>query len=79
MPVGDHLHGRLNLEFAKLGALKLKNIARPVEAFAVQLTDAKAARVAKLTLPDHASQLSSPEAVKRYVAAGNWLGVRFAT
>ena len=32
-PVRDHVHGRLDLGFEELGALKLKNIARPVEAF----------------------------------------------
>ena len=31
--VRDHVHGRLNLTFEELGALNLKNIARPVEAF----------------------------------------------
>src|SRR6478672_8286701 len=31
--VRDHVHGRLDLTFEELGALSLKNIARPVEAF----------------------------------------------
>ena len=31
--VRDHVHGRLDLAFEELGALNLKNIARPVEAF----------------------------------------------
>jgi adenylate cyclase len=31
--VRDHVHGRLDLAFEELGALDLKNIARPVEAF----------------------------------------------
>jgi adenylate cyclase len=31
--VRDHVHGRLDLVFEELGALSLKNIARPVEAF----------------------------------------------
>jgi len=31
--VRDHVHGRLDLAFEELGALSLKNIARPVEAF----------------------------------------------
>src|SRR3984957_8858219 len=35
--VRDHVHGRLDLVFEELGALNLKNIARPVEAFAVRL------------------------------------------
>ena len=34
--VRDHLHGRLDLTFEELGALNLKNIARPVEAFALK-------------------------------------------
>ena len=33
--VRDHVQDRLNLTFEELGALKLKNIARPVEAFVV--------------------------------------------
>ena len=35
-PVRDHVHGRLDLAFEELGALSLKNIARPVEAFVVR-------------------------------------------
>ncbi len=35
--VRDHVHGRLDLDFAELGSLRLKNIARPVEAFIVKL------------------------------------------
>ena len=31
--VRDHVHGRLDLTFEELGALNLKNIAYPVEAF----------------------------------------------
>ena len=34
--VHDHVQDRLGLAFEELGALKLKNIARPVEAFAVK-------------------------------------------
>ena len=34
--VRDHVHGRLDLAFEELGALNLKNIARPVEAFVVR-------------------------------------------
>jgi adenylate cyclase len=34
--VRDHVHGRLDLDFIKLGALQLKNIARPVEAFVLK-------------------------------------------
>ena len=35
--VRDHVHGRLDLSFEELGALRLKNIVRPVEAFVVRL------------------------------------------
>jgi adenylate cyclase len=35
--VRDHVHGRLDLVFEELGALSLKNIAHPVEAFVVRL------------------------------------------
>ena len=35
--VRDHVHGRLDLEFEELGALNLKNIARPVEAFVLKV------------------------------------------
>jgi len=35
--VRDHVHGRLDLAFEELGSLSLKNIARPVEAFALKL------------------------------------------
>ena len=35
-PVRDHVHDRLDLAFEELGALNLKNIARPVEAFVVR-------------------------------------------
>ncbi len=34
--VRDHVHGRLGLKFEELGALNLKNIARPVEAYLVR-------------------------------------------
>ncbi len=35
--VRDHVHGRLDLPFEPTGALTLKNIARPVEAFVLRL------------------------------------------
>jgi adenylate cyclase len=38
--VRDHVHGRLGLEFDGLGALELKNIARPVEAYLIRLNTA---------------------------------------
>jgi adenylate cyclase len=40
--VRDHVHGRLDLAFKALGALDLKNIARPVEAFLTSCTDESA-------------------------------------
>ena len=40
--VRDHVHGRLDLVFEELGALRLKNIARPVEAFVVRAVRAPA-------------------------------------
>jgi class 3 adenylate cyclase/tetratricopeptide (TPR) repeat protein len=35
--VRDHVHGRLDLAFERLGTLNLKNIARPVEAFVLRI------------------------------------------
>jgi adenylate cyclase len=35
--VRDHVHGRLGLVFSELGALSLKNVTRPVEAFLLRL------------------------------------------
>ena len=37
--VRDHVHDRLDLAFEELGALNLKNIARPVEAFVLRQVD----------------------------------------
>ena len=37
--VRDHIHGRLDLAFDALGALDLKNISRPVEAFVLRTAD----------------------------------------
>ena len=37
--VRDHVHGRLDLAFEELGSLKLKNIARPVQAFILKFDD----------------------------------------
>jgi adenylate cyclase len=39
-PVRDHVLDRLNLAFEELGALNLKNIARPVEAFVLKVDGA---------------------------------------
>ena len=36
-PVRDHVQDRLGLVFEELGSLNLKNIARPVEAFVLQV------------------------------------------
>jgi adenylate cyclase len=38
--VRDHVQDRLNVAFEKLGALSLKNIARPVDAFVLKLGEA---------------------------------------
>ena len=40
--VRDHLRGRLDLAFEELGALNLKNISRPIEAFVLKLDGAAA-------------------------------------
>ena len=40
-PVRDHVHDRLDLAFEELGALNLKNIARPVEAFVLRPDDGR--------------------------------------
>ena len=37
--VREHVRDRFDLDFDELGALKLKNIARPVEAFVLRLDD----------------------------------------
>ena len=37
--VRDHMRGRLDLAFEELGALSLKNISRPVEAFVLKVDD----------------------------------------
>ncbi|MEA2726019.1 MAG: adenylate cyclase, partial [Acetobacteraceae bacterium] len=50
--VRDHVHGQFDLDFRELGALRLKNITRPVEAFVV--------RPATGTGPSSASAISSP-------------------
>jgi adenylate cyclase len=39
-PVRDHVQDRLNLAFEDLGSLRLKNIARPVEAFVLKVDGA---------------------------------------
>jgi adenylate cyclase len=59
--VRDHVHGRLSLRFDELGAVSLKNIARPIEAFLVRPDTAMLAPVSTtavrtdLSLPDKPS------------------------
>ena len=54
--VRDHVQDRLNLTFEALGALKLKNIARPIEAFLLKTVgDAK----------NQQKQMNSPEELRR--------------
>ena len=48
--VRDHAHGRLELEFEELGLLKLKNIARPVEAFVIRPNTAAIPKSVERTL-----------------------------
>ena len=50
--VRDHVRGRLDLTFEELGALNLKNIAYPVEAFVLQLDGASVARFPRPVLLD---------------------------
>ena len=45
--VRDHVQDRLDLTFEELGALKLKNIARPVEAFVLRTDDAAKSKAAR--------------------------------
>ncbi len=67
--VRDHVHGRLKLTFDELGPLKLKNIARPVEAFVLRSAVASPRPVARsfalgetgyLPLPDKPSIVILP-------------------
>ena len=48
--VRDHVHGRLSLGFRELGAVSLKNIARPIEAF---LVGSDISEKSKLAIPRH--------------------------
>jgi len=55
--VRDHVHGRLDLVFEALGALALKNIARPVEAFVLRGREAATATGAvERSFPQGASE-----------------------
>jgi class 3 adenylate cyclase len=60
--VHDHVHGRLDLAFEELGALSLKNIARPVEAFVLKLTADRTMPTsgARLSVRDHKSLPDKP-------------------
>src|ERR1700722_4914025 len=53
--VRDHVHGRLDLVFEELGALRLKNIARPVEAFVARLGTNASLPPTAPQLPDDSS------------------------
>jgi adenylate cyclase len=60
--VRDHAHGRLGLEFEELGALNLKNIAHPVEAFMLRrATAAHALQSVERSLVDGAGMLPLPD------------------
>jgi adenylate cyclase len=48
--VRDHVHGRLSLGFRELGAVSLKNIARPIKAF---LVGSDISETSKLAIPRH--------------------------
>ena len=51
--VRDHVHGRLELAFEEIGALNLKNIARPVEAFVLRLETAATGSVERPLVHGH--------------------------
>ena len=54
--VRDHVRDRLDLTFEELGALDLKNIARPVEAFVLKFDEGSArSRVRNIPLPEKPS------------------------
>jgi TolB-like protein len=48
----DHVRGRIDVEFADLGEKSLKNIARPVRAYAVRTNQAGIARAPSATAPE---------------------------
>ena len=50
--VRDHMRDRQDLVFEELGQLNLKNIARPVEAYVLQLDEAAVAHFPRPVLPD---------------------------
>ena len=53
--VREHMRDRLDLDFEELGALKLKNIARAIEAFVLKLGSAATTPKSVETLPDRPS------------------------
>jgi TolB-like protein len=59
--VRDHVRGRLDLAFEELGALSLKNIAEPVEAFVVQPKGTTARSVERVLLHDTGEALPLPD------------------
>jgi adenylate cyclase len=61
--VHDHVRGRLGLGFEELGALNLKNIARPVEAFVLKPAESAAtpSSVERCLIHDTAEPLPLPE------------------
>ena len=67
--VRDHVHGRLDFVFAEPGALKLKYITRPDEAFAVQMIDAEAVQIARSGMQHSALQLDLQQLRRKRRAA----------
>ena len=57
--VRDHMHGRLDLAFEDMGALNLKNIARPVDAFVLRPVTSNVA--ASLSVADRPNHLPLPD------------------
>jgi adenylate cyclase len=53
LAVRDHVQSRLDLVFEELGPIKLKNIARPVEAFVLRLDGTSTAQKRPEALPSH--------------------------
>jgi adenylate cyclase len=60
-PVRDHVQDRLGLTFEELGALSLKNIARPVEAFVVRLEAAGSKSVERSLIHGAGEALPLPD------------------
>jgi adenylate cyclase len=60
-PVRDHVQARLGLTFEQLGALNLKNIARPVEAYMVRLDSVVPNSVERLLVQGTSEYLPVPD------------------